>query len=264
MISKQREDIEEKVLAILKKNNWNLVLPDNLLWDKFIDDVLDLLLDADVRERKLSLLVYTAYSSILVEACTGQDEYRLNQGYKELNMWVYKRIAARLTDSKDIDDLTQEVMQIILKSLMQKKLSAPRVLFPYVSSIIKNKLQEYYKYYRWHSNENDLSAAKEIPDSSNEVEINRLFQQTRAEVILRLQACFPARAQMQLQVLIMSMDGLSAKEIANALDINIGSVYTALNRARANFIKHCAESFKDELRRYVNKADNNSPLDTQR
>ena len=247
-------NMERQILARLRKNNRRLVGPDQdpEAWQAFVARVNDLLGEdhkAKNAEHRIQRVLIAAYGEVLYDAVSDfSHPQRQESAYLELNDWIYRRIAYRIGETEDAKDLTQEILELVHKKL--DKVTKPRVFPAFVSTIIWNKLREYY---RKKKRENERVQSMDREDSED-VEIDfpdesvsdalaaLMVEEAEMELIAKLNECMPARARKQTEVLVLAaFSPFTPSQIAKLLKIKTGNVYTLLSRARENFLQHCRD-----------------------
>jgi len=253
-------NLEQKLRTTLEKRDWRLVDPleNPDAWQQFVKRVETMLNEIDdgtrVSERQFNMVLLAAYGEVLYAAGSDLTQpQRRNRAFEELGEWIYRKIyPTRTQNAQDAYDLRQSMLETIF--LRWDKIAAPRVLFAFTSSVIRNQLRAYYRgQKRQRKKEQPLD---DILAMADDIEFITELQFSRAEEELyqRLIECMPKRAKGQVRVLaLMAFREMTPTQVAQYLQKSVGNVYTILSRARQNFFKHCRDLCQ-ELISMVNPA----------
>ena len=250
-------NIEKQIIKGLRKNNWQLVGPDDdqETWRAFVARVNDFFGQDDKAknaEHRLQRVLIAAYGEVLYDAVSDSSHaQRRASAYRELNEWIYRRIAYRVDEPEDAEDLTQDVLELVHKRL--DDIDKPRVFLAFVGQVIWRKLSEYYRKKK-RKNEHVQPMAVENEGSEGDADVSisdgkaeaafaeLMVEEAELELIAKINECMPTRAQKQTKVLVLTAFGpFSPAQIAQRMEMKVGNVHTLLSRARKNFLKHCLE-----------------------
>jgi RNA polymerase sigma-70 factor (ECF subfamily) len=170
---------------------------------------------------------------------SGQDE-----AFEELVV-AYQTMIFNLSfrfmgDAQEAEDLSQEVFLKIFKSLKQFRGASTLKTWIYriTTNMALNKLKFYKRRRRDKQVSIDKSMGESMPPMSESLPDNRPGPERRTlstQIQRRLQEALDSINDDQKAVVILrDIEGLSYEEIAEALEINIGTVKSRLARGRTN------------------------------
>lgn len=137
---------------------------------------------------------------------------------------VYRYARRMLQNDQDAGDLTQEVLVKVLKSL--DAYDPSRNFSTWVFSITRNAAIDHYRKHRRHGWEEPGEVVEPGPSPLQEA--------SRAQEAARLRAALDQLAPMYREVLVLHhFEFLKYHEIAEALDLPMGTVMNRIFRARA-------------------------------
>jgi RNA polymerase sigma-70 factor, ECF subfamily len=185
----------------------------------------------------------------LIQRCLEGDE----EGYEELvsrfQGMVYNLAYRFMGSPQEAEDLTQEVFLKIFRSL--KSFRGASTLKTWIYRITTNMALNRLKFQRRRKRHRQVSIDQEmgqdLPPMSESLPDERPGPERQAhstEITRRLQEALDSiSADQKAAVILRDVEGLTYEEIAEALDINIGTVKSRLARGRSNI----QEIMKDML-----------------
>jgi RNA polymerase sigma-70 factor, ECF subfamily len=155
----------------------------------------------------------------VVTACQNGDRKAYRQLYDSCHQRVF-RLAVRMVGLQDAADVTQQVFLQVFRSMGQFHGRSRFETWLYRLAV-NESLQHLRRNRRWRYQALDCEPMDETPHGEN-VERKELLEQALARVDPELRSIF----------LLREVEGLSYRDIAEALEIPEGTVGSRLNRAR--------------------------------
>lgn len=246
---------------ILANHGWQLVDPAmRQEWQAFEDHVLELLGNDRARlpidPHHLRRAVVGAYSPRLYAACAAPDLRRKRRGFEELWAWVYSRVYYRVDTPQDAEEVTQDTLLKVHRSLSQVR--DPRGFLGFVSVIAFHEMSDYYRRKKLENRlmQGILSGSEDQEDLGDEPDdLADPAQKLEAELIdatAELEAmiydCMPKKKRRQARVLIdLVLKERTVAELAQDLRTTPGNVYGLYFRAKKGLLEHCDKVVKTVL-----------------
>ena len=172
----------------------------------------------------------------LVVLAQNEDFRALEELIKKIQQDVFATLSYMLKSNENLSDLTQEVLLKVARNI--SNLNSPKCFHGWLNHIITNT---YYDYLRKIKNKPevvsleyvcpslDLEVKIEIPDKRSkpmEKCITSECEQQIKKAIRNLPDAF------RIPIILREFQGLSYEEIANTVNISIGTVKSRISRAR--------------------------------
>jgi RNA polymerase sigma-70 factor (ECF subfamily) len=177
--------------------------------------------------------------SLVLRAKDPTDEEAWADFVKYYERFIYHLLHRMNINADDFEDMVQVVLVKLWKNLQryEKKQAKFRT---WLAHVVRNAVYDFYKAEQRRGNV--IASNVPIEESNHASEGSDLEQMIQKEwelymtnfALERLRGIFSETA---MKVFEFSLEGRSAKAIAEQLDISIDSVYTLKNRVKARFIK---------------------------
>jgi RNA polymerase sigma-70 factor, ECF subfamily len=175
-----------------------------------------------------------------IEKAAQRDLAAFEELYRQSSGFIYSTVLGMVDHSVDAEEITQEIFIKIYKFLPRFRFASSFKTWVY--RIAVNTVMNYFR---------KVKRNKEVPltdalDQKHHTDfVNPLMKE---ETDRKVRALFSLLDPQQRRCIVLrSIQGLSYREIASVLKMNMNTVRTQIKRAREKMIKYGKEVVKDEM-----------------